>query len=240
MKNEECKTPIQVKNGSLVEAVYDKSWDWGYRLRFRPPIIDPWGHEKFCANLDFHDHSEYNYGPKDDCKTFTLKCAVHEEIQNNLPYNHISFFYVADYSIKGWKKITEQHKEGDIVQGKIVTQTKDGLMVKIFNFDAILPLHELDSDEFRKPKDFIGQTLDVKILKIYQDLRKVIVSRKHLITSAPKKASNEKGLFEEVQMLKARIEKLEDELKKLKAANNNNKQGKSPMREAAKKKNNWW
>jgi small subunit ribosomal protein S1 len=67
--------------------------------------------------------------------------------------------------IRGWEKILETKKEGDIITGKVTRRIKGGLLVDI-GVPVFLPASQVD---IRKPGDisrFIGQSIDCKILKI--------------------------------------------------------------------------
>ncbi|NLW85957.1 MAG: 30S ribosomal protein S1 [Planctomycetes bacterium] len=82
--------------------------------------------------------------------------------------------------IRGWERILEVNKEGDTVTGEVTRKIKGGLLVDI-GVPAFLPASQVD---VRRPSDigeFIGQRIDAKILKIDQERRNIVVSRRKLI-----------------------------------------------------------
>ncbi|MFA6133867.1 MAG: 30S ribosomal protein S1 [Phycisphaerae bacterium] len=82
--------------------------------------------------------------------------------------------------IRGWERIIEKNKEGDIVRGPVTRKIKGGLLMDI-GVPAFLPASQVD---IRRPGDigeYVGQTIDAKILKIDEERRNIVVSRRKLI-----------------------------------------------------------
>lgn len=81
---------------------------------------------------------------------------------------------------KNWEKIVAACNEGTIIQGKVTKKVKGGLMVDI-GVEAFLPGSQID---LMPPKDldqYIGKTYDFKLLKINQDRKNIVLSRRELI-----------------------------------------------------------
>jgi small subunit ribosomal protein S1 len=81
---------------------------------------------------------------------------------------------------RNWEVIVENCTEGSVVSGKIKSKTKGGLIVNI-GVDAFLPGSQIDVQAPRNLEQYIGQTHDFKIVKINQERKNVIVSRRELI-----------------------------------------------------------
>ena len=82
--------------------------------------------------------------------------------------------------IRGWERIIQHNKEGDVVSGRVMRKIKGGLLVDI-GVPAFLPASQVD---IRRPHDigeYIGQTIEAKILKIDEERRNIVVSRRRLI-----------------------------------------------------------
>ena len=82
--------------------------------------------------------------------------------------------------IRGWEKIIDSKREGDIVSGKVIRRIKGGLLVDI-GVPVFLPASQVD---IRKPGDisrFIGKEIESKILKIDIEGRNIVISRRKLI-----------------------------------------------------------
>jgi small subunit ribosomal protein S1 len=81
---------------------------------------------------------------------------------------------------KEWEEFLSKHKEGDIVSGPVLRKIKGGLLVNI-GVNVFLPASQVDT---RRPADigeYIGKTLDCKILIIDEERRNIVVSRRKLI-----------------------------------------------------------
>jgi len=82
--------------------------------------------------------------------------------------------------IRGWERIVNENDEGDEVEGRVMRKIKGGLLVDI-GVPAFLPASQVD---IRRPSDigeYIGQTIRAQILKIDQDRRNIVISRRKLI-----------------------------------------------------------
>jgi small subunit ribosomal protein S1 len=91
--------------------------------------------------------------------------------------------------IRGWERILEKNKEGDIIKGAVTRKIKGGLLVDI-GVPAFLPASQVD---IRRPGDigeYVGQVIEAKILKIDQERRNIVVSRRKLIEERRAEAKN--------------------------------------------------
>ncbi len=81
---------------------------------------------------------------------------------------------------KEWEAILAKHKEGDVVTGAVLKKIKGGLLVNI-GVNVFLPASQVD---IRRPPDigeYIGQNIQCMILKIDEQRRNIVVSRRKLI-----------------------------------------------------------
>jgi small subunit ribosomal protein S1 len=82
--------------------------------------------------------------------------------------------------IRNWERIVNEKGEGDEVSGKVVRKIKGGLLVEI-GVPVFLPASQVD---IRRPPDigdYIGQTIRAQILKIDENRRNIVISRRKLI-----------------------------------------------------------
>ncbi len=96
--------------------------------------------------------------------------------------------------IRGWERIIETKKEGDVVTGRVIRRIKGGLLVDI-GVPVFLPASQVD---IRKPGDisrFIGKEVKCKILKIDIEGHNIVISRRKLIEEQ-RQNSKEKLLAE--------------------------------------------
>ncbi len=81
---------------------------------------------------------------------------------------------------QGWERVVEQYGEGDTVEGKVSRKVKGGLMMDI-GVEAFLPASLAFLKGFGSLNSLIGQTIQVKIVKINPARKNIIVSRKDLL-----------------------------------------------------------
>ena len=82
--------------------------------------------------------------------------------------------------IRGWEKILHSRNEGDVIEGRVMRKIKGGLLVDI-GVPVFLPASQVD---IRRPSDigeFIGRTIRALVLKIDEERRNIVISRRRLI-----------------------------------------------------------
>jgi len=98
--------------------------------------------------------------------------------------------------IRGWQRILSTCKPGDVVSGTVMRKIKGGLLVDI-GVPAFLPASQVD---IRRPGDigeYIGQKIEAKILKINEERRNIVISRRKLIEEQRSEAKEK--LFAEIK-----------------------------------------
>ena len=95
----------------------------------------------------------------------------------------------ADEKIR-WEKILERYVEGCVVTGTIKSAVRGGLLVQIDDVEAFLPGSQIEVAPVKDLEPYVGQTYDFKVIKISNERRNLIVSRRELIegVQAEKKA----------------------------------------------------
>ncbi|MFH2001646.1 MAG: 30S ribosomal protein S1 [Planctomycetota bacterium] len=82
--------------------------------------------------------------------------------------------------IRGWERIINTHKEGDVVTGKAIRKIKGGLLVDI-GVPVFLPASQVSIRRSRDIADYIDKELECKIIKIDEARMNIVVSRRKLI-----------------------------------------------------------
>ena len=95
----------------------------------------------------------------------------------------------ADDKIR-WEKILDRYVEGCVVTGTIKSAVRGGLLVTIDDVEAFLPGSQVDITPVKDLEVYVGQTFEFKVIKISNERRNLIVSRRELIegTMMEKKA----------------------------------------------------
>jgi small subunit ribosomal protein S1 len=82
--------------------------------------------------------------------------------------------------IRGWEKIIETHKEGDVVKGTVLRKIKGGLLVDI-GVPVFLPASQVNIRRTGDIGDWIGREIDARIIKIDEERMNIVISRRRLI-----------------------------------------------------------
>ena len=86
----------------------------------------------------------------------------------------------ADQKLK-WDNVLSSYKEGTVVEGIVRNRVKGGLIIDLQGVEAFLPGSQVDVVPVHNTDSFIGQKLEFKVIKINQERRNIIVSRRDLI-----------------------------------------------------------
>src|SRR3954470_1785852 len=81
---------------------------------------------------------------------------------------------------QNWNKIAAVFQGDGLIKGKVKSVVKGGLMVNI-GVEAFLPASQIDIIPPKDLQQFVGNTYDFKIVKINDDRKNVVLSRRELI-----------------------------------------------------------
>ena len=84
-------------------------------------------------------------------------------------------------TLKAWDKVNEYHTSGEIVNGFVKSRTKGGMIVDVFGIEAFLPGSQIDVKPIKDYDQFVGKTMEFKVVKINPEFKNVVVSHKALI-----------------------------------------------------------
>ncbi len=156
------------KNGSLVEGTVsaikgsDVYVDIGY---------------KSTGSIDASEFggAEFKIGDK---VTVMLR-----ELENDKTGMVVLSKKAADDKIR-WEKILARYVEGCVVTGTIKSVVRGGLLVTIDDVEAFLPGSQVEVTPVKDLEPYVGQTFELKVIKISNERRNLIVSRRELIEGA--------------------------------------------------------
>ncbi|HEY6503182.1 MAG TPA: 30S ribosomal protein S1 [Chitinophagaceae bacterium] len=84
---------------------------------------------------------------------------------------------------RAWEKIMEVHKTGEVITGIVTSKTKGGLIVDVFGMETFLPGSQIDVKPVTDYDQFVGKTMEFKVVKINETIKNAVVSHKALIES---------------------------------------------------------
>ena len=112
--------------------------------------------------------------------------------------------------IINWEAIMKSKKEGDPVSGKVTKKIKGGLLVDI-GVPVFLPASQIDIRRPGEISDWIGRMIDAVILKIDEERRNIVISRRKLIEQ--QREEMKKKTFESLsvgQLIKGVVKNIAD------------------------------
>ncbi len=86
-------------------------------------------------------------------------------------------------TFRAWERIVEVNKTGEIVTGLVTSKTKGGLIVDIFGMETFLPGSQIDVKPVTDYDQFVGKTMEFKVVKVNETIKNAVVSHKALIES---------------------------------------------------------
>ena len=159
--------------GSTVDNLEEGSIIKGTIIEIRPAevVVDIGGKSEGIVHAsEFVDMSELEVGS--ELEVFLEKLEDKEG-------NPVISYDKAEQK-KNWEKIVENCEEGSIIQGRVRSKVKGGLIVSI-GVDSFMPASQIDVQPPKNLDQYVGQTYDFKVIKINLDRKNIVVSRRELI-----------------------------------------------------------
>lgn len=179
----------ELLKSSTLDNLVEGSIIKGTIIEIRPTevVIDIGGKsEGIVSANEFVDVSELQVGS--ELEVFLEKLEDREG-------NPVISFDKAEQK-KNWEKIVENCEEGSIIQGRVRSKVKGGLIVSI-GVDSFMPASQIDVQPPKNLDQYVGQTYDFKVIKINLDRKNIVVSRRELIEE--QRMEKRRALLDEVK-----------------------------------------
>jgi len=83
--------------------------------------------------------------------------------------------------VKIWREISRSFREGEVIEGEIVSKVKGGLSVDIGGIFAFLPGSQIDLKLVRNLDSLMGKRLKFKVIKFNRKRNNIVLSRRVLL-----------------------------------------------------------
>lgn len=83
--------------------------------------------------------------------------------------------------LSAWTDVNSALESGEIIKGEVKCRTKGGLIVDVFGLEAFLPGSQIDVKPIRDYDVYVGKVMELKVVKINNEFKNVVVSHKALI-----------------------------------------------------------
>jgi small subunit ribosomal protein S1 len=85
--------------------------------------------------------------------------------------------------LKAWESLVDSFENGTIIKGQVVSKTKGGLIVDCYGLETFLPGSQIDIKPIIDYDQYVGKTMEFKVVKINEIIKNAVVSHKALIES---------------------------------------------------------
>ena len=99
---------------------------------------------------------------------------------------------------KAWDRINEALDNNESVKGFVKCHTKGSTIVDVFGIEAFMPGSQTDIVRVADLDTFVGQTINVKVIKINKEFRNIVVSRKAVVEENLLRKTADKTLLKEI------------------------------------------
>ena len=124
---------------------------------------------------------------------------------------HLHLSRKAARAARSWQQIVDFYKTGEVVTGTITSKTKGGLIVDVHGLETFLPGSQIDVKPVTDYDQYVGKTMDFKVVKINETIRNAVVSHKALIESdIEQQRSVIIGQLEKGQVLEGTVKNVTD------------------------------
>lgn len=82
---------------------------------------------------------------------------------------------------KSWEMVNRSLDQNEVITGYIKCRTKGGLIADVFGIEAFLPGSQIDVKPIRDYDQYVGKSMEFKVVKINHEFKNVVVSHKVLI-----------------------------------------------------------
>ena len=90
-----------------------------------------------------------------------------------------------------WERVVEGFNNDEIFEGRILRRVKGGMVVDLLGLDAFLPGSQIDVKPIQDFDKYVGNTYELKIVKLNESRKNIVVSRRELIEEDLKEKRHE-------------------------------------------------
>ena len=164
------------------DEVYEKTLSTITEKEVVPGTIVSIGKKEVVVNIGYKSEgvvavTEFRYNP--DLKAGD-RVPVYVELQEDKNGQLIVSHKTARL-FSAWGNVNAALESGEIIKGEVKCRTKGGLIVDVFGIEAFLPGSQIDVKPIRDYDVYVGKIMELKVVKINNEFKNVVVSHKALI-----------------------------------------------------------
>lgn len=83
--------------------------------------------------------------------------------------------------LKNWKQLTEAYKNNEVVEAEVTGENTGGLVVNVMGISGFIPASQITTYFVKNFKQFLGQTLNCRIISIDDRKKRIVLSSKAIL-----------------------------------------------------------
>ncbi len=113
--------------------------------------------------------------------------------------------------VQSWERLRRANQSHETITGRVLDRIKGGLRVDLDGVSAFLPGSQVDTRPVRNLESYIGQEIEVRVIKLNRKRGNVVVSRKAVMEeSTSKKKAETLSNIEESVVLEGMVKNITD------------------------------
>lgn len=113
--------------------------------------------------------------------------------------------------VQSWERLRRANQSHETITGRVLDRIKGGLRIDLDGVSAFLPGSQVDTRPVRNLESYIGQEIEVRVIKLNRKRGNVVVSRKAVMEeSTSKKKAETLGNIEEGVVLEGGVKNITD------------------------------
>ncbi len=167
---------------SRYDEVYEKTLSTITEKEVVPGTIVSIGKKEVVVNIGYKSEgvvavTEFRYNP--DLKVGDVVPIFIETQEDKTGQMRVS--HKTARLLSAWTEVNKALESGEIIKGEVKCRTKGGLIVDVFGLEAFLPGSQIDVKPIRDYDVYVGKVMELKVVKINNEFKNVVVSHKALI-----------------------------------------------------------
>ena len=164
------------------DEVYEKTLSTITEKEVVPGTIVSIGKKEVVVNIGYKSEgvvavTEFRYNP--DLKVGDVVPIFIETQEDKTGQMRVS--HKTARLLSAWTEVNKALESGEIIKGEVKCRTKGGLIVDVFGLEAFLPGSQIDVKPIRDYDVYVGKVMELKVVKINNEFKNVVVSHKALI-----------------------------------------------------------
>lgn len=138
--------------------------------------------------------SEFSYNP-------ALKVGDTVDVYVEIPKGRHGLLYLSHKKARQkmyWERAEEAYNNNETIKAYVKCRTKGGTIVDIFGIEAFMPGSQTDIVRIADLNSFVDKIIEVKIVKMNEEYKNIVVSRKAVIEENLAKKKENKTLLRDI------------------------------------------